>query len=305
MPPITTPFGFSSTAEDVTVGVDLSGRRAVVTGGASGIGTETARVLALCGAQVTLAVRNTVAARPVAAAIASSPGAQVSVAHLDLTDRGSVTAFVDQWRGPLHILINNAGIMALPELQRTAEGWEMQFATNHLGHFALTTGLHAALADAGDARIVSLSSSGHLFSPVVFGDIHFHFRPYDPLLAYGQSKSATALFAVGVGTQWAHDGITANAVMPGAIATNLQRHSGGLKTPPERRKSVQQGAATTLLAAASPLMEGVSGRYLEDATEAHLVTARGPDNRGVAPYAIDPESAVQLWDLSLRHLNDH
>lgn len=305
MPPIETPFGFSSTAEEVTAEVDLSGRRAVVTGGASGIGAETARVLALRGAHVTLAVRNTAAADHVAADIASSLGAQVSVAHLDLADQRSIATFVDQWRGPLHILINNAGVMALPDLQRTAEGWEMQFATNYLGHFALTTGLHPALVDAGDARIVALTSSGHLFCPVVFGDIHFHFRPYDPLLAYGQSKSATALFAVAVGDHWARDGITANAVMPGAIATNLQRHTGGLKTPPERRKTVQQGAATTLLAAASPLLEGVSGRYLEDATEAHVVTSRGPDNSGVAPYALDPDNAVRLWDLSLRYLKEH
>src|SRR6202034_2235755 len=117
-------------------------------------------------------------------------------AHLDLADRGSVTAFVDQWRGPLHILINNAGIMALPELQRTAEGWELQFATNHLGHFALATGLHSALAAADGARIASVSSSAHLHSPVVFDDIQFREREYEPWAAYGQSKTANVLFAV-------------------------------------------------------------------------------------------------------------
>src|SRR4029077_8427391 len=141
--------------------------------------------------------------------------------------------------GPLHVLVNNAGVMALPE-QHTAEGWEMQLAINHLGHFALALGLHDALAVAGAARIVAVSSSAHLRSPVIFATVHFAFRPYEPILAYAQSKTANVLFAVGATARWARDGITANALMPGAIATNLQRYLGGMKTPPERRKTPEQ-----------------------------------------------------------------
>ena len=297
---ITTPFTFASTAADVTAGVDLTGKRVVVTGGASGIGIETARTFATLGAEVTLAVRNTVAGKEVAADIvAATRNENVHVGHLDLADRDTIHSFVDQWTGPLDVLVNNAGIMALPDLQHTADGWEMQFATNYLGHFELATGLHEALAQAGNARIVSVSSSGHLFSPVNFDDLHFRFTPYDPIVAYGQSKSASTLFAVAATHQWHADGITANAVMPGAIATNLQRHTGGLRTPVERRKTLEQGAATTLLAATSPLLEGVGGRYLEDNNEALRVSRRGPDLTGVAPYALDQANAQRLWDVSL------
>ena len=297
---ITTPFGFASTTADVTEGVDLAGRRVVVTGGASGIGIETAHAFATLGAEVTLAVRNTTAAKEVAADIIAATGtANVYVARLDLADRETIHSFVDRWTGPLDVLVNNAGIMALPELQRTPDGWEMQFATNYLGHFELATGLHGALAQAGDARVVSVSSSGHLFSPVNFDDLHFNFTPYDPIVAYGQSKSASTLFAVAATSLWRADGITANAVMPGAIATNLQRHTGGLRTPVERRKTPDQGAATILLAATSPLLEGAGGRYLEDNNEALPVTRRGPELTGVAPYALDPTNAQRLWDVSL------
>jgi NAD(P)-dependent dehydrogenase (short-subunit alcohol dehydrogenase family) len=192
--------------------------------------------------------------------------------------------------------------MATPELQHTRDGWELQFATNHLGHFALATGLHGALAAAGDARIVVVSSSGHLISPVVFDDIHFAYRPYHPLVAYGQSKTATVLFAVGATARWAKDGITANALMPGAIATNLQRHTGGLKTPVERRKTPQQGAATTVLLATSPQLAGMGGRYFEDCSEAVPVMNGNGWSSGVAPYALDPENADRLWRESLRLL---
>ena len=174
----------------------------------------------------------------------------------------------------------------------------MQFATNHLGHFALAQALHGALAAAGNARIVSLSSSGHLFSPVMFDDPHFNFVPYDALVAYGQSKTASTLFAVGVTARWAKEGISSNAVMPGAIATNLQRHTGGLRTPIERQKTPQQGAATTLYVATSPELEGIGGRYFEDVNEARTVDHRGPDYTGVARYALDPANAERLWDLS-------
>jgi NAD(P)-dependent dehydrogenase (short-subunit alcohol dehydrogenase family) len=178
----------------------------------------------------------------------------------------------------------------------------MQFATNHLGHFALAQALHQALAAAGNARIVSLSSSGHLFAPVLFDDPRFNFIPYDAFLAYGQSKTASALFAVAVTRRWAKDGITSNAVMPGAIATNLQRHTGGLRTPVERHKTPQQGAATTLYVATSPDLEGIGGRYFEDVNEAPVVEHRRPDYTGVAAYALDAANADRLWDLSLELL---
>jgi NAD(P)-dependent dehydrogenase (short-subunit alcohol dehydrogenase family) len=300
---ITTRFGFQSTASEVVEGIDLSGKKVVVTGGASGIGIETSRAFASIGAEVTLAVRNTGAAANVVADIVSSTGnARVRALRLDLADRDSIARFCDAWEGPLHVLVNNAGIMAVPELQKTDEGWEMQFATNYLGHFALASGLHPALASAGNARIVSLSSSGHLFSPMIFDDPHFDFVPYDPIVAYGQSKTAAALFAVAATRHWATDGITANAVMPGAIATNLQRHTGGLRTPVERRKTPQQGAATTLLVASSPDLEGIGGRYFEDCNEAVVVDRRGPDYTGVAPYAIDPVNAERLWTMTRKLL---
>jgi NAD(P)-dependent dehydrogenase (short-subunit alcohol dehydrogenase family) len=193
---ITTPFGFKTTAAEVVRGVNLSGKRIIVTGAASGIGIETARALAQTSADVTLAVRNTDVGAKVAAEITATTGNQnVHVAKLDLADQSSVAQFVASWHGPLHVLINNAGVMACPE-QYTPEGWEMQFATNHLGHFALTLGLHDALAADGAARVVAVASKAHTLSPVIFDDIHFAFRKYDPLLAYGQSKTANILFAV-------------------------------------------------------------------------------------------------------------
>ena len=301
---ITTPFGRHSTAAEVVKGIDLSGKRVIVTGAASGIGIETARALAQTGAIVTLAVRNTDAGAQVAADITATTGNQnIHVALLDLSDRNSIAKFVTQWNEPLHILVNNAGVMALPE-QRTPEGWEMQFATNYLGHFALALGLHDALAADGAARIVSVSSSAHLMSPVVFDDIHFMFRPYDPWLAYGQSKTANILFAVGATARWFQDGITANALMPGAIATNLQRHTGSLKMPPEQQKTPAQGAATSVLLATSPLLEGIGGRYFEDCNEAAIVTSGNGYMNGIAPYALNPDNADRLWDGSQKIFSD-
>jgi len=161
--------------------------------------------------------------------------------------------------------------------------------------------LHEALADACGARIVSLSSSGHLLSPVVFDDLAFDFIPYSPIGAYGQSKTATALLAVGATQRWAEQGIFANAVNPGAIPTGLQKFTGGLKTPVERRKTPEQGAATSVLAATSPLLDGIGGRYFEDCREALPVRRRPCDfSGGVAPYAIDADNAERLWDLALR-----
>ncbi|MDX3852689.1 SDR family NAD(P)-dependent oxidoreductase [Streptomyces sp. AK02-01A] len=297
---VTTQFGFTSTADEVAAGIDLSGRRAVVTGGASGIGVETARSLAAAGAEVTLAVRNAEAGEKTAADITSTTGKAVRVAPLDLSDLASVEAFTAAWSGPLHILVNNAGIMASPE-EHTSDGWELQFATNHLGHFALATGLYPALAAARGARVVSVSSSAHLLSPVIFDDPHFAFRPYEPWAAYGQSKTANILFAVEATRRWAADGITANALNPGAIATNLQRHVGNrLATPPELRKTTQQGAATSVLLATAPALDGIGGRYFNDCAEAPTVSRRSGDYQGVAPYALDPANAERLWETSLR-----
>ncbi|MET8720847.1 SDR family NAD(P)-dependent oxidoreductase [Streptomyces misionensis] len=298
---ITTPFGFSSTAAEVSEGIDLTGRRAVVTGASSGLGAETARALAATGAAVTLAVRDVTAGKRVAEDITESTGNQeVNVAHLDLADPASVTAFVAAWRGPLHVLVNNAGVMACPE-RYTEQGWEWQFATNHLGHFALATGLHDALAAAGDARVVVVSSTGHQRSPIVWDDIDFAFRPYDPWLAYGQSKTANVLFAVEATRRWADDNITANALMPGAIYTNLQRHTGGRgsgRVPAHLIKTVEQGAATSVLLATSPLLEGVGGRYFVDCNETEVVDRRSGTLHGVARYAVDPDNARRLWALS-------
>jgi NAD(P)-dependent dehydrogenase (short-subunit alcohol dehydrogenase family) len=298
----TTPFGFYSTAAEVIAGVDLTGKRAVITGGAAGIGLETARALSTAGATVTLAVRRPEAAEAVAEELRQSTGnPAVDVKHLDLSDLHSVRAFTTAWKGPLHILINNAGIMAVPELEKTPQGFELQFGTNFLGHFALTTGLHRALAAAGGARVVAVSSTGHLFSPVIFDDLSFDFIPYAPIVAYGQSKTAIALLAVGITHRWVSDGIRSNSLHPGAIATGLQKHTGGLKTPVEKRKTLAQGASTSVLLAASAHLEGVSGLYFEDCNQARRVTKRPTDfTGGYAAYAVDPNNAERLWDLSLK-----
>ncbi|HEV7713446.1 MAG TPA: SDR family NAD(P)-dependent oxidoreductase [Asanoa sp.] len=304
-----TPFTAASTAADVVAGVDLTGRRAIVTGGASGIGIETARALASAGAEVTIAVRNVAdGARVADDLIAATGNKGIHVGYLDLADRASVAAFVAGWDGPLHILVNNAGVMAAP-LTRTPEGWEMQFATNHLGHFALATGLHRSLAAAGGARVVAVSSSAHLRSPVVFEDIHFQNREYEPWSAYGQSKTANALFAVEGSRRWAADGITINALHPGGIKTNLQRHVSEEDLERARRaaggggavwRTPEQGAATSVLLAASPLLDGVAGRYFEDCAEA---APNVPGTRtGVAPYALDPSAAARLWEVSVAFL---
>jgi NAD(P)-dependent dehydrogenase (short-subunit alcohol dehydrogenase family) len=281
-------FGASTTAAEIIDGVDLHGRRAVVTGASSGIGVETARALAAAGADVTLAVRNTDAGDRVAARLEAElppKSGQLTVGRLDLADRSTVETFVADWTGPLHILVNNAGVMAPPELTRTPDGRETQFGVNHLGHFALATGLHPALAAADGARIVSVAWT-----------------------SYGQSKTANVLFAVGAAERWADDGITANALMPGNIAdTSLARHmdmqqvadfiaSGELALPPQ--KTVQQGAATSVLLAASPTVDGITGCYFEDCAQAEPVTERAGAVAGVAPYALDRENADRLWAVS-------
>ncbi|WP_432045863.1 SDR family NAD(P)-dependent oxidoreductase [Streptomyces asiaticus] len=304
---LTTPFGARSTAAEVLDGVDLTGKRALVTGAASGIGRETARVLAAAGAEVTIGVRDLAAGGRAAEEIspASGPGT-VHATMLDLADQGSVRAFVDAWHGPLHILVLNAGVMA-PPLQRTKEGWETQFATNHLGHFALATGLHGALAAARGARVVAVSSVGHVNGEVLFDDINFERHPYDPWAAYSQSKTANVLFAVEASRRWASDLIAVNALNPGRItSTRLGRHIGDISHSPASFdptstdvswKNIEQGAATSVLLAASPLTEGVTGRYFEDCDEAgpHRPGVR----RGVAAHALDARRAARLWRISL------
>jgi NAD(P)-dependent dehydrogenase (short-subunit alcohol dehydrogenase family) len=316
---ITTGFDGASTADNVVAGLDLTGVRAVVTGASSGIGVETARSLARAGAEVTLAVRDTGAGEKTAEDIAESTGNDtVHVSALDLVDRSSIAEFADRWTGPLHILINNAGVI-VSDLIRTPEGWELQFATNHLGHFALSLGLHEALAmgarDRGQARIVSVSSTAHMRSPVVFEDIHFEHREYDPQAAYAQSKTANSLFAVEATRRWAADGIVANTVNPGGVATGLQRgfsqkqrdslaaaEAAGIFV----YKTTQQGAATTLIAAVAPELAHTGGHYLDDGREAYTVTddADLSDHaHGVKRWALDPDAARKLWTVSLDLIN--
>jgi NAD(P)-dependent dehydrogenase (short-subunit alcohol dehydrogenase family) len=297
-------FGARTTAAEVVAGMDLSGRTAIVTGAASGIGVETARALAAAGANVTMAVRDTKAGAAVADDIAGGTGGnRPDLRELHLDDLASVEAFVRGWDGPLDILVNNAGIMASPE-QYTEAGWELQFATNHLGHFALTTGLYGALRAAAAARVVSVSSSGHDASPVVFEDLFFARRDYDPGVAYGQSKTANALFAVELTRRWGGEGIVANALMPGGIWTKLQQY-----WDPEYRarmqeqavdimKTPEQGAATSVLLATAPELEGVGGRYFEDCHQAEVVDSVRDGIHGVRAWALDPEAAGRLWDVS-------
>ncbi|CAM5233336.1 SDR family NAD(P)-dependent oxidoreductase OS=Streptomyces tendae OX=1932 GN=GUR47_06745 PE=3 SV=1 [Streptomyces tendae] len=311
---ISTPFTSSSTADEVLEDIDLTGVRAIVTGASSGLGIETARALTAAGADVTLAVRNTAAGDTVAERIGTATGrVRPRVARLDLADRGTVTRFVDAWSGPLHLLVNNAGVVT-GGLERTSEGWELQFATNHLGHFALATGLHHALArgaaDRDGARIVAVSSTAHMRSGIDFDDLHFERRGYHPQIAYAQSKTANSLFAVEATRLWACDGIVANAVNPGGVATGLQRNF----TPEQKAsldaaeaagvftyKTVEQGAATTIVAAAAPEFARSGGHYLDDAREAYTVPddadlARHP--HGVKEWALDPTAAERLWTVS-------
>jgi NAD(P)-dependent dehydrogenase (short-subunit alcohol dehydrogenase family) len=302
------PFDWHSTAAEVVAGVDLTGKRTLVTGAAGGIGVETARALAAAGAEVVIAARDTAAAQRVADDIvASTDNTAVRVTQLDLMDRTSVDRLTEGFEGPLHLLINNAGVMAVPERRLSPEGHEMQFATNHLGHFRLTVGLLPALRAAEGARIVALSSRAHLNSPMVFEDIDFERRDYDPALAYAQSKTANVLFAVAATDRWAGDGILANAVHPGAIAdSNLSRYYDPAVLDDLRAsgrytyKTLQQGAATSVFVGTSPLLEGIGGRYFENSQQAVVddPDACGIDAAGVAAHALDPTAADRLWVVS-------
>ncbi len=310
--PINAGLDMFTDASVALKGKDLTGRIAIVTGGATGIGIETARALAGAGANVVIAVRKRQLGEDAAAEINRSVGAErATVGMLDLSDLSTVKAFTAAWGAkPLHMLINNAGVMACP-LSYTADDLEMQLGTNHFGHFALGVGLAKALMNGAvsgrTARLVSLSSIGHLRGGVDFDDPNYRTRPYEKWQAYGQSKSANALFAVGFHKRFKDRGVTANAVMPGGIMTPLQRHlpkeeqiamgwidengvvATGFKTP-------SQGASTSVWAATGDELEGAGGLYLENLAEAETYA---PGNRfGVAPHALDPVAAERLWALS-------
>jgi NAD(P)-dependent dehydrogenase (short-subunit alcohol dehydrogenase family) len=312
---ITSSFGAFSTARDVVTGRNLQGLTAIVTGAATGIGIETARALAEAGAEVVIAVRKPDLAEAAVANInATVTGTKARWEMLDLSIFASVRAFAARWAGkPLNILINNAAVMACP-LAYTVDGLEMQIGTNHFGHFLLATLLAPALeagakASGRRSRVVSLSSIGHRRSPINFDDPHFRHHPYDKWEAYGQAKTANALFAVGFHKRFADRGVTANAVMPGGIMTPLQRHLpmeeqiafGWIDASGKVRdgfKTTEQGASTSVWAAVGEELEGVGGLYLEDCAQALLWSAEKPWT-GVLPHALDPESADRLWALSV------
>jgi NAD(P)-dependent dehydrogenase (short-subunit alcohol dehydrogenase family) len=311
---ITSAFGPFTPARQVTEGHDLSGMTAIVTGAATGIGIETARALALAGAEVVIAARKPDLAEAAVADINAGAPGKASWSMLDLSDFASIRAFTERWGGrPLNILINNAAVMACP-LDYTKDGLEMQIGTNHFGHYLMTVPLAAALeagakASGKTSRLVSLSSIGHRRSGIRWDDPHFRHGPYDKWESYGQAKTANALFAVGFHKRFKDRGITANAVMPGGIMTPLQRHlpleeqkaMGWIDDNGKVRdgfKTTEQGASTSVWAAVGSELEGIGGLYLEDCAQAGPWTEAMPW-AGVLPHALDPESAERLWALSV------
>ncbi|MFJ4621770.1 SDR family NAD(P)-dependent oxidoreductase [Streptomyces sp. NPDC088812] len=299
-------FGARSTADDVLAGLDLTGRLALVTGGYSGLGLETTRALAKAGARVVVPARRPATAEENLAGVDG-----VEVDELDLGDLDSVRAFADRFlasgRG-LDLVIGNAGIMACPET-RVGPGWEAQFATNHLGHFALVNRLWPAI-EPGGARVVSVSSRGHHFSGMRWDDVHWR-QGYDKWQAYGQAKTANVLFAVHLDRLARDRGVRAFALHPGGILTPLQRHlpkeemvangwidEAGNPLNPEGFKSPQQGAATQVWAATSPRLAGMGGVYLEDCDIAEPARPGDGARSGVKDWARDPEQAARLWALS-------
>jgi NAD(P)-dependent dehydrogenase (short-subunit alcohol dehydrogenase family) len=312
--PLGSGFGAKSTGAEVLQTLDLHGKVAVVTGGYSGIGLETVKALAAKGVHVIVPVRDRLKATPALAGIAG----RVEPADMDLGDLHSIRRFaanVQEKHHRLDWLINNAGIMACP-LARLGDGWEAQFATNHLGHFTLTLELMGTLRRSGRARVVALSSTGHKLSGIRWDDLHFTTTPYDKWKAYGQAKTANALFALALSKRLKADGGHAFAVHPGGIFTPLQRHLpveeqvklGWVNpdgSPSELAKagfkSTEQGCATTLWAATSPLLQGKSGVYCEDCDIAAPTAIGSPTARfrGVDAHACDDEAAERLWDLSV------
>ncbi|MGO4432228.1 SDR family NAD(P)-dependent oxidoreductase [Paenarthrobacter sp. RAF9] len=310
--PIGSGFGHGSTAREVIDGIDLSGKSAIVTGGYSGLGLETVRALASAGASVTVPARRVEHAKEVLAA--AGLGDAVTVEEMDLADQDSVKAFAERFlagHSSLDILINNAAIMASPE-QRVGPGWEAQFATNHLGHYTLVNALWPALAASGDARVISLSSTGHKLSPIRFDDVNFD-GGYDKWRAYGQAKTANALFAVELDRLGQDSGVRAFAVHPGGIMTELQRHlpkeemvaAGWMDAEGNVRegfKTPEQGAATSVWAATSRALSGMGGVYCEDCDVAKPTDKESPLARyqGVDAHAIDKADAARLWELSAK-----
>ena len=303
-------FGWASTTDEVLAGIDLSGRTVFITGANSGLGQETARAMAARGAHVIMAGRDQDKLDASVAAIrADQPQAALDTITLDLRSLESIRAATSRARqrfDKIDLLINNAGVMATP-FQHTADGFEMQFGTNHLGHFAMTAELMPLIERGSAQRIVNLSSRGHFMGQVDFADPHFAGRAYDPWAAYGQSKTANVLFTVGLEARYAVLGIHAYAVHPGGIETNLGRHM----TPEMREglmkrvtssdggfqwKTIPQGAATTCWAATAPELEGRGGVYCEDC---HVASVDDESSSaGVRSYALNPSHADQLWKLS-------
>ena len=314
-------FGATSTTDDVLEGVDLTGRTAVVTGASGGLGLETARALAAHGAEVVMAARDDTKLRAAVELVRSQvPGAELDPVLLDLADLDSVRAAAAAVaaRHPLvDLLIDNAGVMACP-LGRTADGFELQFGTNHLGHFLFTTSLHDPLAAAagehGEARVVVLSSAGHRMGGIRWDDPNYERTDeYFNWDAYGQAKTANALFALELDRRWSPQGIHAFSVHPGMIITDLGRHltsedleflasarrtderSGG--TGRLSFKSIEEGAATSVWAASAPELADHGGAYLEDCHVAEAVDD-GDATHGVRAWARDPDAARRLWALS-------
>jgi NAD(P)-dependent dehydrogenase (short-subunit alcohol dehydrogenase family) len=308
--PLGSGFGAQTTADEVLRGHDLRGKIAVVTGGHSGIGLETTRALAKAGATVVVGARDIAKARANLAAIGNT-----EVIALELASPRSIDGFADAFassRRPLHILIHNAGISG-PPLTRDERGYEIQFATNHLGHFQLTRQLWSALQETGGARVITYSSIGHRVAAVDFDDPNFNRRPYDKWVAYGQSKTATSLFAVELDRRARGHGVRAFAVHPGAVLTDLLRYmsdeelkpwgvyrENGVPKAAGGFKSVQAGAATAVWCATSAQLNGKGGVYCEDCDIASVVPADDDGPRGVRPYAIDKAAAEALWQLSER-----
>jgi NAD(P)-dependent dehydrogenase (short-subunit alcohol dehydrogenase family) len=298
-------FGADSTADDVLKGIDLSGRLALVTGGYSGLGLETTRALTKAGARVVVPARRLSVAQE---AVAGIDGVEVD--ELDLGDLESVRAFAERFLASgrtLDIVINNAGIMACPET-RVGPGWEAQFATNHLGHYALVNRLWPAI-EPGGARVVAVSSAGHHYSGIRWDDVHWK-SGYDKWEAYGQAKTANVLFAVHLDLLGRESGVRAFSLHQGGILTPLQRHlpqqemvdrgwidEDGTPLNPAGFKTPEQGAATQVWAATSPRLDGMGGLYCEDCDIAEPAPADG-QRIGVCDHAIDPEQAARLWDLS-------
>ncbi|WGI21352.1 oxidoreductase [Amylibacter sp. IMCC11727] len=310
--PLHSGFHAKSTALEVVDGIDLTGKTAIVTGGYSGLGLETTRALAAKGAAVIVPVRNPAKASETLADVTGN----VTTAPLDLGDLASVRAFADAIRADhtqIDILINNAGIMACLET-RVGPNWESQFGVNHMGHFALTTALMPVLQNT-DARVVALSSTGHKLSDIRWDDIHYHSTDYDKWQAYGQAKTANALFANALSRRLKPTGGHAFSVHPGGIFTPLQRHlpkeemialgwlgedgepselaKQGFKTP-------EQGASTSTWAATSAKLNGIAGVYCEDCDIAAVTDPDSPTARfmGVNPHACDDDSAERLWQIS-------